>query len=288
MGRASEVCQERIVEAITTRVRVLREHVDAVRREDPDGIHDMRVASRRLRAALSEYAAFLPKAPRGELLHEARRITRLLGRPRELDVTLGLLARYHDESDAAARAAATTLMDRLRGQRAQLAADCLEAADMAASETIDGMLRRLIEGTRPKGRSVVDEVARRLRRRFNVLTDEYGAWIDTGEREQLHRVRVAFKKFRYACELFTPYFGDRMDVVIQELKQIQEHLGAWNDGRVLLREAGNLPDAPGMDALRAAFEEETRKHLHAFQTIAGDFFSKKRRTRLRRFFRAAQ
>lgn len=294
MGKASRQCLTIAIESITSRVRALRENVEAVRREEPEGIHDMRVASRRLRAALSEYAAVFPGRPRKELLRQARRITRLLGRPRELDVTLDLLAHFGAAQEDHACAAADTIKSCLREERARLSPDCLEAAHIAASEELDGILVRLFDGVRPQARRMLNTVARRLKRRFDALNREYATWTATDEREQLHRVRIAFKKFRYACELFSPFFDEDFQTLIQEMRQIQEHLGAWNDGRILLREVaiacGPDPETrlAGMAACCAAVHEQMRRHLEAFHAAATIFFSPQHRRSVRRIMRAAR
>ncbi|MBP8132529.1 MAG: CHAD domain-containing protein [Candidatus Hydrogenedentes bacterium] len=291
MGKASGLCFSFLVESLTSRVRTLRENIDTVLNEEPDGIHDMRVASRRLRAALSECAPLLPKGPRNELRRIARRVTRLLGRARELDVTLEMLAQF-SAIHADAREAAAALARPLREERARLSPDCIEAAHLAACEDLDALLVRLFEGAHPRAGRVLEIVSRRLKRRFEALFRCYEKWMETGDREQLHRVRVAFKKLRYACELFAPFFDDNLHGCIQELRQLQEHLGAWNDARALLREAaasvsGENGPPPGMDTVCLAFEEQLRAHLQAFHTIASDFFSSRRRRQLRRLMSAA-
>jgi len=74
----------------------LRENAaHALAGRDPEGVHDMRVASRRLRAALEFFASWLDDGPRRRIERDVRAITRALGQVRELDVLrlkLSLLA----------------------------------------------------------------------------------------------------------------------------------------------------------------------------------------------------
>ena len=72
-------------------VRTLREQVGPARAGDPDGIHDLRVVSRRLRASLAEHGPLFGKEERKRLRKRMRKVTQTFGKPRELDVTLATL-----------------------------------------------------------------------------------------------------------------------------------------------------------------------------------------------------
>src|SRR5690606_31208496 len=77
--------------ALEKQQKALRANAAAVRQHDAEAVHDMRVASRRMRAALSELKTFLPPKPAERLAAHAKAITRNLGLARELDVTGQLL-----------------------------------------------------------------------------------------------------------------------------------------------------------------------------------------------------
>ena len=91
MARDCTLYEEAAVALIKTHVRALRRELGPARKHDPDGIHDMRVASRRLRVTLTEHTKVLAKAQTNKFGKRVRRITRALGKPRELDVTLAPL-----------------------------------------------------------------------------------------------------------------------------------------------------------------------------------------------------
>lgn len=279
-----------VAEAISGRVANLRKHVEAVRREDPEGIHDMRVASRRLRAALSELRAFLDKRQRMALLEQARRITQLLGRPREMDVTLAILETHRaacPNNDAGLDKA----LDRLRAERAALSAACAEAVAVTESLELDEALVALLDPERVKDRDLFDVAPKRLKRRLRELTEDYLRWRASGERAQLHRVRIAFKKFRYVCEVFLPVYEDRMKPLIAELKRVQESLGGWNDYRVVCEELEKLRDLvpsedhTGMDAVIQTFDQQANAILEEFCKSADQFFSVENRRALRCVFK---
>ena len=282
-----------VAEAISSRVANLRKHAELVRREDIEGIHDMRVASRRLRAALSEMRAFLAKEQRKQLQAHVRQVTRLLGRPRELDVSIKTLEQMHRDNGSD-NAGLLYGLDQLRQERAALSPSCAEAVALVESLELDTTLIALLDPERVKERNLLEVGPRRLKRQLRALTEEYLKWRRGGERSQLHLVRIAFKKFRYVCEVFTPLYGDRMKPLIGDLKRVQEHLGDWNDARVIaeeftrLRETASEQVRAEMERVIAASEEKSTALLEAFQKTADQFFSPENRRTLRLMFREAQ
>ena len=66
--------------------------------------------------------------------------------------------------------------------------------------------------------------------------------------DDLHRLRLKVKRFRYTLELFRPCYGPGLEKRLEALKQMQEHLGAMNDCQTAsvlfgVEGAGELPDA---------------------------------------------
>ncbi|MGC8847026.1 MAG: CHAD domain-containing protein, partial [Candidatus Hydrogenedens sp.] len=69
----------------------IKEKLPLLESLDPDAIHDIRVTSRRNRALFAEYKHFLSKEIRKEYINENKKITKLLGKRRELDVLYQLI-----------------------------------------------------------------------------------------------------------------------------------------------------------------------------------------------------
>ena len=109
--------------------------VAGVRAADVDAIHDMRVGSRRLRAALRVWGEGMAPTLIAPLAEEARAITQLLGRARELDVSMGLLAQEQKRAAGPWAEALRVAKEALRGLRAEEHARCGQAADLAAGWT---------------------------------------------------------------------------------------------------------------------------------------------------------
>lgn len=117
----------RAVDVVTRQAGIMRANLAAaVDGRDPEGVHDMRVASRRLRASLALLGAWLPAGELDRVEPGLRSVTRALGDVRELDVNRSLLARLRVRATPA-RAIAIEDVDarlarRLRRARARMLA----------------------------------------------------------------------------------------------------------------------------------------------------------------------
>ncbi len=75
---------------------------------------------------------------------------------------------------------------------------------------------------------------------------------------QLHKFRIATKKFRYTLELFKPVYGPGLERHIDGLRKLQSVLGKLNDHHTL------KPLFTGDKALKAKLDEAMEKHLSHF------------------------
>ena len=216
--------------------------------EDPEGIHQARIAVRRLRAALSAFESVLAPAELELFSGEMRWLQQCLGPARDWDVLIGeslnplaaeighndglgeLLARVEAEREEACRAA----RDVLRTERyAKFQLRLERWLDSGGSGLGAGPLR-------PFAVQVMDRYDRTLSRA--------GRRLENLPENELHAVRIKAKKARYAAEFFRALF-DKKGVLryIAAVSGIQDHLGALNDATVarsLMVEAG-FGDLPG-------------------------------------------
>jgi CHAD domain-containing protein len=225
-------------EAASTRikeqVRAIRTQIPLVAREDEDGIHDMRVASRRLRVCLQEQRELIGPKARKAFVSRVREITRGLGVARELDVSRALLeSRRTRVSGPVGEAVSYTLtaLDGLRADQSPILRDTLKLVE---ARSFDTELMRVFETLKARKACYRDSVIAAHQVRYNSLHDQYKAWHKSRSEEELHQIRVGLKQFRYACEQSCGLFGERMNEFIGELKAAQDALGTWNDLRVAL------------------------------------------------------
>jgi CHAD domain-containing protein len=236
---------------IDQQVRALVEH-EAMARvgEDPEGVHQMRVAVRRLRATLK---AVPPSQELDAVAGELRWLGGVLGRIRDLDVMLGhLRAQAADfpppERTAADRLVAGLVADRERARRRMLdtfrstryttllrTLAGLASTDLptVVSERDDGEVALLAVITRPH---------RKLRKDALALGDD-------PPDDDLHALRIRGKRLRYAAELAAVAGGKPVRALIKATKAFQEVLGDHQDSvvaeeeiRRLVADLGELAD----------------------------------------------
>ncbi len=113
--------------AVEVRAEEVFEHADGVLdTSEIEGVHRMRVATRRLRAALELFEPCFPRKPHKRTLKEVKRLADALGERRDRDVAIERLTQFAQGLDVADRAGVDVLIARLREE--QLAANAeLEA-----------------------------------------------------------------------------------------------------------------------------------------------------------------
>jgi CHAD domain-containing protein len=205
--------------------------------EDPEDLHDMRVATRRLRATLKLYADFLPKrAWRFE--RDLRWVGDSLGEVRDLDVHLERLARERWCGEALEGVIAV-----LQERRGEARRRMLGMLDSGRCERLlsgfAGMLRR---GRIPAPTGPILEVAPRLvRRRYEKARKATAGLSEYSPPEAFHDLRKKGRRLRYALEPLQGIYGESSEKMVEMLKQLQDDLGEHQDLVVavaMLREQG--------------------------------------------------
>ena len=225
---------------------------------DPEGVHQFRVALRRLRSALVVFKSVLPAEDVAWLEGEAGALIDLLGPARDWDVfiteTLAAVraARPDDETLRALAAAAEAERRRAYGR-----AEALRAPDHTAFLLRFG---RWIETAGWRGRggqAALDQPLARLAGRL--LDKRHGRVLKRGRdfeqlsESRLHRFRITLKKLRYAGEFFASQFPEgNPRPYIKALRRLQDDLGGLNDAAVAERLLKGLLAARGGSRDRAA------------------------------------
>jgi triphosphatase len=206
--------------------------------EDPEDLHDIRVATRRLRAALKLYKEVLPqRAERYE--RDLRFFAGALGEVRDLDVHLERLAGEALDEVVAA----------LEERRVEARRRMLEALDSNRYEgfvaSFSGTLRR---GRSPAPTGPILEVAPDLvRRRYKKVRKDVEALTGDSPPEDFHDLRKKGKRLRYALEPLQGIYGKPAEKLVDLLKDVQDDLGDNQDLVVAAKSmeelavAGDLP-----------------------------------------------
>ncbi len=219
--------------AIQTQADIIMAKAESVAALDGTAIHDMRVASRRLRMALDTYQPYLPAKPRKVLRKLVRTITRDLGTRRELDVMAIMMREHREETHGIWQRFmdhAITIIDTRRDDQARY---CRSAATLAASERFTEAVTAVLEAIDTNGICVLDLAQAGI---LGALAESQAArkeWRRSDDPESLHLVRIALKHLRYACEFHAPLYGEPMAAHINHIKAAQEILGEWDECRLL-------------------------------------------------------
>lgn len=240
----------------------------------PEGVHQLRVASRRVQEAL--VLASRGRRPRRvkRARRQMRRLRRALGPVRERDVSLALLAgieTVHPELHPGIEPVRLAVQDERERAR-------VKAREFLEARAPEALLRKTARAGAERGDEEAGgheaagaaaawqvRLAARVVRRARQLQQavEHAGALYAAER--LHAVRVAAKKLRYALELGHDAQLWRWGAAVRRLKQLQDTLGAVQDRETLLDHVRSIPasDDPAAEAalegLTRLLEEETRR-----------------------------
>jgi CHAD domain-containing protein len=241
--------------------------------DDPEGVHQARVATRRLRSDLRTFGPLLDDDWRVATRAELKWLADALGAVRDADV----LAMHLDdaiEPTGADPAAASTVLSALEGQRAAARRALIRVLDdQRATSLLDELGRRADDPpTTPSAlgraelrlRPLVRQPWRKLARTVDRLGDEPTV-------EQLHRVRLLSKRTRYAAEAVVPVYGREARRFAAAVKEVQDVLGEMNDAAAAVRwlgRTGAALDAPAAFAagqLAHHFRTVAEQHRHGWE-----------------------
>lgn len=223
---------------------------------DPEGVHQLRVSLRRLRSALLFLKPHLGSRA-AALNREARRALKRLGPARDLDVfLLETLPLVIEASPGASWVRRGTSLLRLRdAARARRDAAHASARKLILGRRCNRFVLDLLRAAhggglvaRDSDESLVDTARDRLIRRHRSLMRAGEGFERLAEPER-HRVRIALKKLRYACDYSRTLFpGPAVDTCLRRLSALQDDLGRLNDASVARRISQELAAADPLAA----------------------------------------
>jgi CHAD domain-containing protein len=118
---------------------------------DIERVHDMRVASRRLRAALEIFEPCFPAKPYRQTLDEVKRLADALGERRDRDVAIAALGAFNDQMAAPDRPGVDSLIGRLRAEQEEANAALAPVVEEAHLRPLRVSLQDLVGEARSMG-----------------------------------------------------------------------------------------------------------------------------------------
>lgn len=266
----------------------------ALRWEDIEGVHRMRVASRRLRSALRDFDDFLEG--KGVPQRRLREVAGALGEVRDQDVAIAALEKVRSKAGGDVAEGIGQLMSERDAVRAR-SRERLEAviAEMTLAELREKFLSRLEKvgssgrqkkkgkrgrgagkaaSFRQAGREVIESRLEELRRFSNSLHHPFNV-------EPLHEMRIAAKRLRYALEMFAPCWGGRLSSCSREVAELQTSLGELRDCDLWIDDLGARLDRH-RDESEAAGEQAADSRIHLAAIWLLNHFTKERGKHFRR------
>jgi inorganic triphosphatase YgiF len=210
---------------------------------DPEGIHQMRIGLRRLRAAISLFSDIVAEAEVRDIKRELKWLTSELGPAREFDVFLTRVVAPLEKSHArltGMRSLSHDLADRRDAAVARaLTAVCSRrfrdlTLDLAAWLDVGGWRQPRNELSRQRREQPIETLARaQLTRRWKKIRKR-GRLLAKLDSQARHKLRIQAKKLRYAAEFYRTVFAGkkrekRRESFLSALKDMQDRLGDLND-----------------------------------------------------------
>jgi len=256
---STAVTPELTIDAVA--LAVLRRHLSAMLENEPgtrlgddvEALHRMRVATRRLRAALSLFADVLP--PDAESANEELRwVGGALGAVRDLDVQLETLDEFPD------------LRALLERERATARAEMLAALDSRRYRAFVTAFGRLLRARRSApdppvpARAIAPDL---IETRFRAMRKAGRGLRPASPTTDYHRLRNRSKRLRYALEFLADVYPGKTERLTKSVVALQDLLGEQQDAVVAIERLAQLAVDPsvGPETVFAMGELAERRRL---------------------------
>jgi triphosphatase len=217
--------------------------------EDPEELHDMRVATRRMRAAMKIFEEPLPvRAQR--FRNEFKWIAGALGDVRDLDVQLERLDGWISSASSGDREPLEALRAVFQERRTKARRSMLRRLDSRRYarlvESFGAFLERgpsrRAQASRQPILAAAPDLVRKPYRKVRKLGDPLG---EESPAEEYHELRKKGKRLRYALEFLSDIYGDPTKNLIKPLKELQDVLGDHQDAEVAVAHLRELAVSRG-------------------------------------------
>ncbi|HEU4869875.1 MAG TPA: CHAD domain-containing protein [Pyrinomonadaceae bacterium] len=210
---------------------------------DPEGVHSMRVASRRLRGALRDFMPYLRKRPLAPVLKQLRSIADALGEVRDQDVAIEALEEMVSKAPAQFSPGLKQFIETRKQLREQMRDELkaiLEGNELKQLESefvagVDDAAATHAGSPAITFQTMSREIILERLKEFEALSV---GLLNPFEIETLHEMRIAAKRLRYALELFQQCWGRAISGYAKRIARIQGALGDLHDCDVWIESLG--------------------------------------------------
>jgi CHAD domain-containing protein len=211
---------------------------------DPEGVHDMRVASRRVRSALRDFAPHLHKARIVAATKHLREIADKLGVVRDYDVAIIALEKLQKKVKPEISSGLQRIIEDQKAKLDPAREELVQALDYRKLAQLRRSFRHGIEtGTRPPIAITHSASGTRVKavpsykvharstllKRLQELEALSPSLFEPHKVEPLHEMRIGAKRLRYAMELYAACWGNQLKLFSRHVAQMQSSLGELHD-----------------------------------------------------------
>lgn len=250
---------------------------------DMDAVHDMRVASRRLRETMRLLAPLYSAGEFAEWYKRVTKVTRALGPVRDSDVFIDDFSRMAKSLGEGGRRTVAFLVGYRMGVRErQLVVLNRELAglDLGRGRRSLRKLARSVGASAQAKRPLADFAHAAVAERAGIVFGALPAALLEENMAQQHALRIDFKRLRYAVEVFAPVYDEDFDDLHDTLTAFQDTLGDLHDLHLfldMLREPERVQAAAraGVSAqdiaeVVALLETRAKETFDAFVALAAE------------------
>jgi CHAD domain-containing protein len=271
--------------------RMLKNQAGAQEGKDIEALHDMRVATRRMRSAFRIFAPHFKKDAIRPHIVDLRRTARILGQVRDLDVLMEKARHYLETLPPENAQDLDPLLQAWQKQRDKARVKMISHLQDAKYRDFVRDFRHFLttpgEGSRkakdfpPKPYQVRHVAPRLIYTRWEHV-QAFDPILERAPVSVLHALRIDCKRLRYTLEFFREVLGREVQDVITHVICLQDHLGDLNDADVannilsdfLFSRSGAQSGpviAPGVVAYLAFKQRELQRQLDTFPQVWQEF-----------------
>ena len=227
------------VEILLNRIRDLEAQIEGAKKaEDIEYVHKLRVASRRVRTALSVFSECFPERQVDGWRGAVKNVTISCGQARDTDVQLAFLQNYSTHLDTRAAQGVRSIITMQQARRKDMQSDIVRVLDSLQASEVLLEITRACEAIKSKANPAqIDSKTILAYKKAEVhIAERLDEFLALGEFvhdptavTKHHKLRIAAKRLRYTMEVFSPIYPSGLNDNIALMKRFQDLLGEMHD-----------------------------------------------------------
>ncbi|MBE2182418.1 MAG: CHAD domain-containing protein [Anaerolineae bacterium] len=221
-------------------IQIVESQSGVIAGEDPEAVHDMRVATRRIRSTFRLLERYYKPKIAASFERRLKELARMLGAVRDHDVLLEQVSGYRGtlQQDDSQRQALDALIERIGQERAVARYHLLKLLEKKRYHHFIQAFATFTTTPKDGARKINDSGVEPIQVRHALppliyahlaAVRAYDDILSEATDEQLHALRIEFKRLRYASTLFDEVLGSQIKDFNKELAAFQNQLGRMQD-----------------------------------------------------------